>query len=314
MKSLKKQAIFPVLALLVVTALALIGSSFAWFAMTNVASVGQIDATVEEGSTGLMISQDAANYYGSITLGGSATTYIHPTYLHQVSTNGTVVTNGGLNFFQAAIVTKDGAGKAATIKSSADATIDYNEAGTASQATGKTASYYVFDLYFQVDSACSLYLNLGTEFKNAATLTALSAMRCAFINLGNVAVTGVPATDTAAATALHGTGSIVIWEPVVADPKVDTYGVAAASGETPFNAYESATTYAPTAVTTKSTAELVLTTDQVVASQTTIATLVAGINKVRVIMWVEGNDPDCVVSIAKAVVNLTLKFYAKASA
>ena len=56
MKSLKKQAIFPVLALLVVTALALIGSSFAWFAMTNVASVGQIDATVEEGSTGLMIS------------------------------------------------------------------------------------------------------------------------------------------------------------------------------------------------------------------------------------------------------------------
>ena len=85
-KSLKKQAVFPVLMLLVVTALALIGSSFAWFSMASVASVAQVGGTVEDAGIGLMISQDATSFTSSVTLGASASTYVVPTKFKQVST------------------------------------------------------------------------------------------------------------------------------------------------------------------------------------------------------------------------------------
>ena len=44
-----------------------------------------------------------------------------------------------------------------------------------------------------------------------------------------------------------------------------------------------------------------------------VASLAAGYNKVRVIIWLEGNDPDCVVDIAEATLSIDLKFYAHAN-
>ncbi len=339
MKTMKKQAIFPVLMLLVVTALALIGSSFAWFAMSNTASVTAVKAQIEQSSVGLMISQDGTTFTGSVTLGSSAQTYVVPRYFHQVSTA------NAKNFFKATIQEKDSNGVVTSITTTADETV---KAGTAERTTGNlygvgsdasktqvpsgsntvtveqtsydsAASYMVFDLFFQSDSAAALYLNYGTEFNMYASngTTAASdpkkAMRVAFVDMGNGTSTEAIASTTY--------GTPIFWDPQAT--------AAISSESTDYNGINTATNTAFAPYTTTNTTNLAanmkwkgqlfnssesFTDASVMTGYTSIATLAAGkVTKLRVIIWLEGNDPDCTKEIAQLWAELALSFFAKAS-
>lgn len=311
-KSLKKQAVFPVLMLLVVTALALIGSSFAWFAMSNVASVSTFNSTVEQGSTGLMISANGTDFVGTVTLGDGtgntqlSTSWINPGALHQVSTT------DGVNFFEGTIVSKDQEGKVSTITSSADLSHPAANmiAAVSTVADGKTAHFIVFDLYFQIDVAhAHLYLNEGTEVTSLDGKTSEKAIRVAFLSCGN-------SSTTSGAIALGYTSApanIKIWKPVAEDPNQVTYGLCGTNG-TPFNAYSSVPSYAVsnneltgnTIVPTTDLAEV----EPASITVTPIANLSEGYNKVRVLVWLEGQDTDCVVNIARGALSVSLNFFA----
>ncbi|MCR5741388.1 MAG: hypothetical protein K6G38_02910 [Gammaproteobacteria bacterium] len=339
MKTMKKQAIFPVLMLLVVTALALIGSSFAWFAMSNTASVTAVKAQIEQSSVGLMISQDGTTFTGSVTLGSSAQTYVLPKYFHQVSTE------DAEHFFKATIQAKNDSGVVTSITTTADATV---APGTATGTTGNlygvgsdasrtqvpsgsntvtvgqtsydsAASYMVFDLFFQSDSTAALYLNYGTEFNMYASngSTAASdpkkAMRVAFVDMGNGTALEAKASTTY--------GTTTFWDPQAIEATTgntrDYYGIKEAQS-TAFAPYSTSST-TNLAGTVKYSGELFnsstsFTDSSTMAGYTSIAALVAGkVTKVRVIIWLEGNDPDCTKEIAQLWAELALSFFAKAS-
>ena len=346
-KSLKKQAVFPVLMLLVVTALALIGSSFAWFAMSNVASVTTVSAQVEKGTAGLMISQDGENFQSEVTLDSNAKTFVLPKYFHQVSTV------NAENFFQAIITGKQGDGTVTAILSQADNTV---VAGTASGATHNlygtatyeksiatdpfhesasvlfpsgssvvektdiygvgtgnvesTASYMVFDLFFSVEKAANLYLNYGTQLNiTAADHTAAAsnpAMRVAFLDMRAVD------NDTVDGT--------VIWIPSASSADPTYYGVKAVEGTTPFTPYASVNNITEQ-VTGKQSSQLFNATtsfgiNSSMTGYTPIASLTAAgttgvVNRVRVVVWLEGNDPACTATVAELWADLDLEFFAK---
>jgi hypothetical protein len=329
-KSLKKQAVFPVLMLLVVTALALIGSSFAWFSMSNTARVEKIEGKIEDSSVGLMISQDAANFTASITMGTSAATYIVPTRFHQVSTI------NAKTFYEATITKKNADGSAALIYTTLDKSVSFTSgvgkgavdrkaetpAYTVAPGVASDASYMVFDLFFSVENDSDLYLNYGTNFTLG---TGNKAMRVAFIDKGYVATGGTAAQ----AIALDLDGTALIWDPA---DEASYYGIkGASSSSTVFKPYASAadgvtdvsadsSTYAES-VTTKISSQLFPssegnkltddTTAETLATFTSIAELEAGVNKIRVVVWLEGNDPDCVSKISGQDIDFTLVFYAR---
>jgi len=334
---MKKQAIFPVLMLLVVTALALIGSSFAWFSLSNTATVGEISANTEAASAGLMVSTNAENFYSTVTPSSTnETTYIMPTELTQVST-------GNLkDFFACSIITKNVDGTAAKVTSAAYGTA--LSATNTAVTTGK--GYIAFDLYFQVDNDSYLYVNKGTTFVSDAS----SAIRIAFVDMGSAAgKTNV--TDLNAYGTIAGTGAKV-WAPGTGSDET-TYGVSMASlnlwketatagvyaesteklSFTPYvdltasNGLNGAGDASGTSTTLNSVVEysalcdsnLMLTTENTVASgeKTTknIATLeqvgtTSVINKIRILVWFEGNDSNCISTMASKLLKLNLKFYA----
>ena len=348
-KSLKKQAVFPVLMLLVVTALALIGSSFAWFAMSNVAGVNTVSGQVEKGTAGLMISQDGTNFEERVTLGSSAKTFVVPQYYHQVSTI------NGRNFYQAIITGKTGNGTVTAIKTATDNTVvvgegdnahnlygsvKYNKysGGTYTQdavyrfASGSTtdtvhdasnaghdgaidatltttASYMVFDLFFSVEKNANLYLNFGTALNiTAADHTASAqnpAMRVAFLDMNGVDVDTVEGT--------------IIWIPSATENNPTYYGVIAEEGTTAFAPYTSVTDKTQQ-VTGKQSSQLFNATtgfgvNSDMAAYTPIATLTsASVNRVRVVVWLEGNDPACTATVAQMWADLDLEFFAKETA
>ena len=330
-KSLKKQAVFPVLMLLVVTALALIGSSFAWFSMANTASLTEVTGTTEKGSVGLMISKDASTFTSSVTLDSGAATFVNPAFFHQVSTV------NGINFFEATITEKNPDGTAAKIKTSADASVQVGtqcygkyknasnvltlmtvsgaqyviassgaaaETSTTTGATANLASYMVFDLFFSVDAASDLYLDSGTSFTAG---TAINAMRVAFLDYSS------SANNASAAIALSTVEGTVIW-----DPHGDTsyFGVKEASGETEFTPYAAHSTVE--SVTTLASSSLFVdgtpwTDESTFTGYTSIATLAAGVNKLRVVVWLEGNDADCTATLAaNKGIAFAMNFFAKA--
>ena len=344
-KSLKKQAVFPVLMLLVVTALALIGSSFAWFAMSNVAGVNKVSGQVEKGTAGLMISQDGTNFEERVTLDSSAKTFVVPKYYHQVSTV------NGQNFFQAIITGKTAGGTVTSIKTQADNTVvagsganahnlygvasyeksiatdpfhetttfefpsgsstiektDVYSVGTAN--IDSTASYMVFDLFFSVERNANLYLNFGSALTiKAADHTAAAsnpAMRVAFLDMNGVDVDTVEGT--------------IIWIPSATENNPTYYGVIAEEGTTAFTPYELVTNKTQQ-VTGKQSSQLFNATtgfgvNSDMAAYTPIATLTsASVNKVRVVVWLEGNDPACTATVAQMWADLELEFFAKETA
>ncbi len=345
-KSLKKQAVFPVLMLLVVTALALIGSSFAWFAMSNVAGVNKVSGQVEKGTAGLMISQDGTNFEERVTLGSSAKTFVVPQYYHQVSTV------DGQNFFQAIITGKTAGGTVTSIKTQRDETVipgaatadQHNLYGKAtyskivsgnptvtvaevpSGATSvvktdvagqegtdvtidSTASYMVFDLFFSVERNANLYLNFGSELAiKAADHTAAAsnpAMRVAFLDMNGVDVDTVEGT--------------IIWIPSATENNPTYYGVIAEEGTTAFTPYALVTNKTQQ-VTGKQNSQLFNTTtgfgvNSDMTGYTPIATLTsANVNKVRVVVWLEGNDEACTATVAQLWADLKLEFFAKETA
>ncbi|MCR5564510.1 MAG: hypothetical protein K6F59_01770 [Gammaproteobacteria bacterium] len=342
-KSIKKQAVFPVLMLLVVTALALIGSSFAWFAMSNVAGVNMVEAQVERGTAGLMISQNGTSFQSDIELDSTASTFVLPKYFHQVSTA------DGVSFYQAEICGKTNAGVVTLIKSSLDETV---KAGTSSDAHklfgvatynknvssvstptevlfpsgsnevtktdvfGKesqdvtiesTASYMVFDLFFSVERSANLYLDFGTamNIKNANKTAAETneAMRVAFLQLQAVD------NDTVVKT--------TFWNPS-ANAETTYNGLSAVEETTAFAPY-TAVANKTTSVTCKHSGQLFGGTSFSANSDmddfTSIASLTAGqVARVRVVVWLEGNVEECTAQVAELWAQLTLQFFAKETA
>ena len=297
MKQLRKKALLPALSMALASVIALSGVTYAWFTTSPTAQVTGMDVNVQT-ANGIQISLDANEWKSNITAGDitAAINRVQKTYpgstnqyptgeIAPVSTAGTVNSNGKMEMFFG--------------------TIDDGKLTTSAEAeseTTATGNFIAFDLFVKSSSPQMLSLGnasavngiiVGSDSPNTAGTE--KAVRVAFLNLGC-------AETSAAARALKGENVTPwIWEP---NAQTRAVGVEADAGKLPYDGVKTA--FQNKAVDALTDAEVsAVSTNESVGE---LFQLGAGINKVRVYIWLEGQDVDCVNQISFGDFSTTLAF------
>lgn len=199
------------LLVLLLIAILLIASTYAWFTANRVVSISELQVNVGA-QNGLQISTDAVNWKATInntdiTTGYTGHTNQLPTEMTPVSTAGTV-TAGKMEMFLGSIVSDDDGEWALT------ATKETDKKGT-------TGNYIAFDIFLKADTAMDITLTENSNVKYAGidgTSKGLeNASRVAFVKLGKTTSTdstGALTLNTGTSFA-NGNADTVIWEPNV---------------------------------------------------------------------------------------------------
>ena len=323
----KKTSLKSAIVLLLLIALLLITSSYAWFTANQTVTVSTLQVNVKA-SNGLQISADAQNWKTVLEkadLTTAAGTYadlvnqLPETDLEPVSSIGSV-TDGKMDMFYG------------VVEADADQAGEYYLSSTKqTDATGTTGKYIAFDLFLKVDQKTTIYMtpNSKVTFAGDSDKGLQNAARVAFVTEGSATVDKSP--DEMRKLALE-TGTAKIWEPNydvhtaagVAAAR-DTYQVTTSTtngSQIPYygikavipaktipmkqvtTANPSATYFEQATVDYKTTA----------ANTSTVqfAELAAGVTKIRVYMWVEGQDVDCENSASGTDIKFDLQFTATA--
>ena len=238
--------------------------------------------------------------------------------MEPVSTIGTIDANGRMEMFYGTVISNDSG--------------DYILTATKQTDTkGTTGKYIAFDLFFKVDSATDIYLTNGSGV-NSEDVTdkgIKNAARFGFVVLGNTtsgdSVANIQALNAGASANKY------IWEPnydvhtaaAVAHAR-DTYGV------TPTQTGASRLSYQGVKANIADTDEVEVNTtsptqyktdypdffDDVTIDYTTVEGytgntqifgLQAGVTKVRICMWIEGQDVDCENNASGSEISFDLK-------
>jgi len=302
--------------LLLLLAVFLIVASYAWFTSNQVVTVSSLDVQVEA-KNGLQISVDGTNWKSVIAssdITGAYQTYPTnagntnqlPSILEPVSTVGNIdATTGFMKMYYGEVVTDEATG-------------DYYLTATRStEVAGTTGRFIAFDLFFKVDQDTEVFLSRNSNVISTTGFQSVGmeyASRVAFANEGNVAA----GTATSTIQGLKGAidSLVYIWEPnsdvhtaaAVAHAN-DTYGITSLqqSGASALANYGIKAPIARTDNVLVGNTNLVnneffslrapnYTTAKAYNTATenvSLFELKAGITKMRMYMWVEGQDVDC---------------------
>lgn len=314
-KNRKRCKIFLAFIMILFTGIILTASTYAWFTANHTVKVESIDVNVTA-TNGLQISTDATNWKAVVTkddITGASWTgvknQVPSANLNPVSTAGTIdPATGYMNMYLGTISTNAGTGA------------NQLTATKETDKNGQIGNYVAFDLFFQINEAKQIYLteaskviagdNNDTKIQNAA--------RVAFIVEGNVSYDAT----AEAAQALKAGKTAWIWEP--------NYDVHKASGiQNALNTYQITTTAegAQKILYNGVNAEITngvplnskesqyfsaVTTNESPAggikTRMKPFSLSAGVTKVRVYMWVEGQDVDCEDNASGGTVSYNLSF------
>lgn len=310
-KKNNKKKILPLILLLLLTTIMLSTSTYAWFTANKTVTIESINVNVAT-SSGLQISTDAKNWKSVITntditspTDWTEHTNQFPPMLVPVSTAGDVdAGTGHLNMFSGDVGTTNG---------------EFSLTSEAlTETKGTDGKFIAFDIFLRTEESNKpIYLTTDSNvIKKGDTDTGLkNAARVAFVVQGNAVSTTAPATLRTLKTGGAGTGiantDVTIWEP---NSDVHTsYGVAAA-----LEYYSKTTTVGPAAdplayegiyaaisspvllTQANSTshaanfkAVTTLKTIETPTAYTQLINLKSGVTKIRVYLWVEGQDVDC---------------------
>ena len=312
-KTIKKRAFVSAIAMLIVSAIVLTSSTFAWFSMSKKASVDAMDLTVSS-PEGIQISANASAWTASLSIDeifdtddsttsrydayeGNANLY--PADLIPVSSAflDADSSTGFANFYK---TTLDDLGVASTSKVAQTAGNDDN------------AGLIAFDLFFKVAQQTTVYFDTS-EFSDPGNTDVLTALRVAFTPLGNVAI-GTSAADAIALNKFaQKSQSNIVYEVDSVNRSADALADGQSTGvlTTKYVQNSSASGATTGGIITTSSAVTAsyakVVTDQAAASAKSFV-LNAGITKMRVYIWVEGQDVDCRNSIAGAAFTAALNF------
>lgn len=294
------------LLLLLLLLVFLMVSTYAWFTANQTVTISTLDVNVQT-SNGLQISADAINWKTILQkadITGASATYTSsvnqvPDEMQPVSSAGIVDTDTGYMdmYFGTVDALDDGTGYSLA----SDKEVD---------TRGAEGRYIAFDIFLRVDQTTPVYLTTASNIitkEGAADKGLQNAARVAFIDEGNIADVG----DSTGAQALKGGTTSIIWEPNydvhtaagVANAKeiygLDTtttgatqlsyQGIKAEFADTEGVTLKNTNTFSQYFQTVKPTISTVKDFD----TQQTLLNLKAGITKVRIYMWVEGQDVDC---------------------
>ena len=281
---MKKRRILLALIMLIISGISLTTATYAWFTANQKVTVEQVDVKATA-SGGIQISADAANWSNEVSLEqlkAVGTNKIPDTAAQPVSTIGVNGTTGQFDFF---LGTLDDAG---------------SQVNLAAEAEGN-GNVVAFDLYFYTATAKTMRFDATTAVtaKNAENDKNLKySMRIGFLYQGNT-----PTSVAATAIALkNGTSANQkIWEPYAdvhtdyatnqlsANGVMPTMGAKAATAPDTYVAMNNDTYFKSITAT-----EGLVTTNNGVNYPTSVTwSLSPGISKIKVYIWIEGQDIDC---------------------
>ena len=298
------------LLVLLLIAILLIASTYAWFTANTVVTISTLNVHVEA-KGGLQISADGINWKTVLSNDDIAPDKLKtyksnvnqiPTTLEPVSTTGNV-TDGKMDMFYGVVTAAAAADDDAEIKLG-DFTLTTSKQDDTKGTTGK---YIVFDAFLKVDTnqPLSLTKNSGVKADTASDDRGLkNAARVAFVPSTDVAADGA---STDAIQGLVPGGTAYIWEPnydvhtaAAVSAASSIYGkTTTTTGATPLSYYGvKAATTKPVPLNSKDTASFAEVTPSIQTKEAndetkTVCNLSKGITKVRIYMWVEGQDVDC---------------------
>ena len=314
-KSKRKNNLKLSILLLLLLLMVLIASTYAWFTANQTVTVDAVNVHIEA-QNGLQISTDASKWKSKIdnddikTGAYTGNTNQMPTDVEPVSTVGEIDTaTGFMKMFYGTVASDENAGG-----------IDKLTAVQDIEQQGTQGKFVAFDMFLRVNAETKLKMTGGSKVvktDDSADNGIKQASRVAFCVEGNA-----PAgTELNAITSLKGaksfldTGSTVyIWDPnpnwhtnaAVAHAR-DNYQVTTTTGglETDIVEYYGIKKEIQTGIALKDTYKAdenfakitptykTISNAEGIMNETPIFTLAAGITKVRVYMWVEGQDIDC---------------------
>ena len=281
---MKKKNVLIAFAMLLLTGVTLSTATYAWFTANTKLELGTLDVNVQA-TNGIQVSTDAINWKSVLTTEDiKGATYTgsknqFPATLTPVSTIGST-TAGMFDMYYGALQDNG------TITLSKE-----------SEAQGTTGKYIAFDLF--ISSTAQKEIALLDTSKAVATGAKDSKLqystRVGFLNKGTDS-TSTPAT----AYALNSSVDQTIWQPnadqhttvainsgSVEAGVIPDYKGAIAATETgvALNNSTNFGTLSATLISTKVT--------ETVWPTTTVLTVNPGITKLRVYIWIEGQDVDC---------------------
>lgn len=297
-KNSRKKALLPAVAMALASVIALSGVTYAWFTTGNTAQVSTLDVNVQT-ANGIQISLDAESWRSNITSKdikdliansgtySSAENQLPETEILPVSTAGKI-TDGKMEMFWGEIQ-KDG-----TFKSEAEVEQNRTSAG----------NFVAFDVFVKSSSDQDLTLNLGDDTSyvkgvsidgSNAAAGAEKAARVAFIPLGN-------AEEPGAARGLKGTADT---KPLIWEPNSKSHVVSGVSGKQDYTGLNQA--FEGKDLNTLA-GEGLATTVSTFDESKVVMSLKNGINKMRIYIWLEGQDVDCVNQISFGDFTTNLSF------
>lgn len=306
-KKRRQKKLVLMILLLLVTGVMLGTSTYAWFTSNKTVNVNNIKVNVAA-QNGIQISVDGTSWKSIVQsddIKGATAKYKAavnqiPNAIEPVSTVGKMGTDGKMEMFHGVIDTNEGGDYILTATKSVE---------TPNNDTGK---FIAFDLFFKVDGDTDVYMTSTSGVKADGTDKGIkNASRMAFAVLGNTTA-GATLADVQALNA-GAASPVSIWEPNydVHQPAAvsharDTYGITTTENGADaigYSGIKADITKENNVLVGNATAEKNATLfDAVTPSFKTtegnttnfkFLTLTSGITKVRVYMWVEGQDVDC---------------------
>ncbi len=312
----RKRRLLILLIALFFTTIMFTTTTYAWFTANKTVTVSTLTVNVAA-QNGIQISADGTNWKSIVqtedlkgvkqnTYSSDLNTNQIPNSMEPVSTAGIIDEDGHMEMFYGTVGSNAGGDYILTATKETD-------------TSGTTGRYIVFDLFFKVNAATDLYLttNSGVKTTDTTDTGIKNASRVGFVILGT--------TDAGSSlTTIQGlTGSGASTPKYIWEPNYDVH--TAASVAHAHDTYGETTTVGPNAdaVPYSGVKKAILDTDGVLV-QTTSATqyttrnadffdtvtpnyqtknafsanqqifsLAAGVTKVRIYMWIEGQDVDC---------------------
>lgn len=320
-KNRKQRKILLAIIMLLFTGIVLSASTYAWFTANRTVTVESIDVNVST-SEGLQISTDAVDWKSIVTnadITGASWNGVknqlpdggNGKYAVPVSTVGNVA-EGYMEMYKGTVETDEGTAK------------NYLSSVKSVEKNGNEGDFVAFDLFFQSAVAQKVYLTSNSKVvaKDGTTSTGIeNAARVAFIKNGSVGY----GSSAQQAQELKGNELSLIWEP-----NMDTHTPAAINNAQ--NIYGVTIGANHPKITYKGVkAEFTMGEKVELTSQdtakfgdvTTVGTpstgiptnkyqeafeVAEGVTKIRIYLWVEGQDYDCEDKASGGNISYNLQF------
>ena len=320
----KSRRLLLLLLLLCFTGVILTTSTYAWFTSNETVAVNTITVNIAA-QNGIQVSTDGTNWKSIIQttdITSASNTYAGavnqlPNSLEPVSSALTVTDDGKMEMFYGQVAANDAGDW-------------YLSANKSVEANGIDGKFIAFDLFIKSDTTSNFYMTPNSKVSTADEddKGIKNASRVAYVVLGTTRADDTVANIQALGTTGAAASPVYLWEPNYDVHKTnaisharDTYGLTIEEGPNYARVdYDGIMADVPVdtvkvgeANATKHSTQFKAVTSNYLttaanANYTQIFGITAGVTKVRIYMWVEGQDVDCENSASGGNINYDLQF------